>query len=145
MESKTLLIVGGLGAGVLLLVLLSRKSQATQQAAAQSALNAQYASSPAGQVGSILSSLGSFFGSGSISQLDDSYLDTEDYNEPGLITPSSSSTTYANYGPTNSPGLDSSSSSYYSGFSLGGSNDAGLLDIGSGIGSTSSYSDCVDC
>ena len=105
MTDKTLLILGGLGAGALILYLLSRK--ATQQQQAQTAVLAnQYANTTAGQVGGIISSIGSFFNSGALQLLEDSFLDTGSNNEPGLITPSSSSSSNSSAANLNTPGLN---------------------------------------
>jgi hypothetical protein len=99
MSEKTVLIVGGLVAGVAVLIFLSKKQQAAQQANATYLAN-QYANTTAGQVGGILSSVGSFFDSGALSDLVDSFKDTGWNNQPGLVP------SYAAPKGTNDPGLN---------------------------------------
>jgi hypothetical protein len=116
MTDKTVLVLGAVGVGAILLLFLSKKSQ-QNLAQQQLVLSGQYANTTAGQVGGILSSVGSFFNSGALQSLKDSFLNTGDNNQPGLIpTPSSSpalnepglnapSVWGANYGPQNEPGV----------------------------------------
>lgn len=106
MEGKTILIAGGIGLGAILLFSLAKKSQTTQLQAQQTAVNAQYAGTTAGQFGGILSSVGSFFNSGALQSLGSSYLDTGSANEPGLLDTGYSSP------DVNDPGLVDSSEYY---------------------------------
>lgn len=85
MEGKTLLIAGGIGLGAILLLSLAKNMQKAQVAQTQLAVNAQYAGTTAGQVGGILSSVGSFFNSGALQSLNQSFLNTGPANQPGLL------------------------------------------------------------
>lgn len=96
MTDKTIMVLGAVGLGAIVLLLLSKKQQ-TAVAQQQLALSGQYAQTTAGQVGGILSSVGSFFNSGALQSLKDSFLNTGSNNEPGLTS---------SYAYSNSPGLN---------------------------------------
>lgn len=122
MTDKTIMVLGAVGLGAIVLLILSKKSQ-TQVAQQQLALSGQYANTTAGQVGGILSSVGSFFNSGALNSLFDAFGGGGDSNQPGLIASPSSSVVASNL---NTPGLvDSSAPSVWSA-SYGPQNEPGV-------------------
>jgi hypothetical protein len=99
MTDKTVLVLGAVGVGAILLLLVSKKNQ-QQLARQQLVIGGQYANTTAGQVGGILSSVGSFFNSGALQSLHDSFFDSGPNNEPGLVPASAAAP------GSNDPGLN---------------------------------------
>jgi type II secretory pathway pseudopilin PulG len=88
-DNKVLIIGGVIAAGVLLVLYSKNKTTQLQNQAylqnQQLQQQAAYQNSTAGQVGGILSSVGSLFGSGSVGSLFQSFGSTSSYNnDPGL-------------------------------------------------------------
>lgn len=105
MTDKTIMVLGAVGLGAIVLLFLSKKSQ-TQTQATTAVLANQYSNTTAGQVGGILSSVGSFFNSGALNSLFDAFGGGGDSNQPGSITPSSSSSSDYSAENLNTPGLN---------------------------------------
>ena len=98
MEEKTVLVVGGVIVAGVIVAMLVRGSQQTQLQQQALALQAQQSTTPAAQVGSVLSSVGGFFNSGAFGNLFSSFGATAGANnDPGL----NDATDY-----TNDPGLE---------------------------------------
>lgn len=111
MSDKGVLIVGGILAAGVVLVLVAKQNSQTQLAQQQLQYASQVAQSPSGQVGSILSSVGGFLGSGSLSGINGLFgFSSGGSNNPGL---GYSSADYVN-SDSNDPGLETDSSDVYS-------------------------------